>query len=71
MTRAHTPSRRLRDITPGRYIRTKSVSKGYAVFFGKTSGDYGLIWKGEGDFHAGKPWMDMVSLGIEASEVTP
>lgn len=69
MTRAHTPTRRLRDIKPGRYISTPSIAKGYPLFYGQIAGNYALIWKSEKGYLSGLPWTDMACLGLSAKEV--
>ena len=67
MTRTHTPYLRLRDIRPGRMVSSKAIAKGHPMFFGEKGDAYGYLWRGPMDHQAGKPWTDMVCLGVEAS----
>lgn len=68
MTRAHTPTPRLRAIRPGRMVSSKAVAKGHPMYLGSKDGAYGFLWRGDRDYLAGSPWTDMVCLGVEAKE---
>lgn len=69
MTRAHTPTPRLRECRTHAYVSTPAVAKGFPMYFGKRNDNYGFLWRGDKDFLAGEPWSDMVCLGVKAEEV--
>lgn len=69
MSYMHTPTPRLRACRTHAYVSTPAVAKGYPMYFGARNEHYGFLWRGDKDFLEGKPWSDMICLGVKAEEV--
>lgn len=69
MSRSHTPTQRLRQCRTHGYVSTPAVAKGFPMYLGQKNEQYGFLWRGDQDFLDGKPWSDMVCLGVKAEEV--